>query len=579
MNPSMTQGYQRADGRFGIRNHLLVIPCSVCASEVAIRVAAASDMAVAIPHQHGCCQMGEDFRQTVRTLIGFGVHPNVGAVLVIGLGCEGIQAREIAEEIRKSQKPVDLVIIQDEGGSIRAQAEGVEKLRKLEEKIRDTEKTEIPVSSLIVGLECGGSDPTSGIAANPAIGSAAHRVVDSGCSAILSETTEEELVREALDHPIGTKKLEEMAKGKENVVILCSDHTRPVPSKILIPAMLERIRKGNPDAKITLLIATGCHRGTTEQELRAKFGDANVDSEHIYVHDCDDEELLSHRGTLPSGGDIIVNKIAADADLLVAEGFIEPHFFAGYSGGRKSVFPGCCSRQTVMYNHNAEFIDSANARTGILENNPIHKDMIYAARQLNLVFILNVVINAAKEIVHAVAGDLEEAHEAGTGWLKDLAGVPRTEAEIVLTSNGGYPLDQNVYQAVKSMTAAEACVVKDGVIIVASESSDGLGGEGFYRSFAEEKDERKMMDEFLATPKEETIADQWQSQIFARVLLHARVIYISEVDDQLIRDLHMIPAKDLTEAMRIADEMMGEDARVTVIPDGVAVIVNRAASR
>ena len=190
MNPSMTQGYQRADGRFGIRNHLLVIPCSVCASEVAIRVAAASDMAVAIPHQHGCCQMGEDFRQTVRTLIGFGVNPNVGAALVIGLGCEGIQAQQIADEIRKSGKPVEVVIIQDEGGSVKAEAEGKEKLAALAAQIRDVEKVPIPVSSLIVGLECGGSDPTSGIAANPAIGAAAERVVEAGGSSILSETTE-----------------------------------------------------------------------------------------------------------------------------------------------------------------------------------------------------------------------------------------------------------------------------------------------------------------------------------------------------------------------------------------------------
>mgnify|MGYP002737632282 CR=1 FL=1 len=241
---------------------------------------------------------------------------------------------------------------------------------------------------------------------------------------LVLEKSEEELVQEALDNPIGTKRLEELAVGKEKVVILCSDHTRPVPSKILIPAMLERIRKGNPDAKITLLIATGCHRGTTQDELRGKFGDEIFENEDIYVHDCDDETLLAHKGILPSGGDIIVNKIASEADLLVAEGFIEPHFFAGYSGGRKSVFPGCCSRQTVMYNHNAEFIDSPFARTGILKDNPIHKDMIYAARQLNLVFILNVVINAAKEIVHAVAGDLEEAHEAGPGTV-DVVEDPR----------------------------------------------------------------------------------------------------------------------------------------------------------
>lgn len=387
------------------------------------------------------------------------------------------------------------------------------------------------------------------------------------------EYSEEELVRRSLDAPIGTAKLEELAVGKDKIVVLCSDHTRPVPSRILIPQMLERIRKGNPEADITLLIATGCHRLTTKEELRGKFGDEIFDNEKIVVHDSDDESMLVHIGTLPSGGDIVVNKLAAEADLLVAEGFIEPHFFAGYSGGRKSVFPGCCSKKTVMYNHNAEFIASPFARTGILKNNPIHEDMIAAARQLKLVFILNVVINAEKKIIHSVAGDLVEAHEAGTDWLAGLAGVPYTPADIVLTSNGGYPLDQNIYQAVKSMTAAEACVNEGGVIIVSSESSDGIGGDGFYRSFKEEPDEQKMMDAFLATPKEETIADQWQSQIFARVLMRARVIYISDVEDSIVKDLHMIPAHSLEEAMQLADEMMGRDASVTVIPDGVAVIV------
>lgn len=392
---------------------------------------------------------------------------------------------------------------------------------------------------------------------------------------IRPEKSEVDQVKDALDHPIGSPTLEELAKDKENIVVLCSDHTRPVPSKVIIPQMLERIRKGNPKAKITLLIATGCHRLTTKEELRGKFGDEVFENETVVVHDSEDDANMVHVGILPSGGDIVVNRIAKEADLLVAEGFIEPHFFAGYSGGRKSVFPGCCSKKTVMYNHNAEFIASPYARTGILKDNPIHTDMVYAARKLGLVFIVNVVINAEKKVIHAVAGDLERAHEAGTDWLQGLAGVDEVPADIVLTSNGGYPLDQNIYQAVKSMTAAEACVKKGGVIIVSSESSDGIGGDGFYRSFAEQPDEQAMIDEFLATPKEETIADQWQSQIFARVLLQADVIFISEVEDQLVRDLHMIPAHSLEEAMAIADERMGKDATVTVIPDGVAVIVKK----
>ena len=277
---------------------------------------------------------------------------------------------------------------------------------------------------------------------------------------------------------------------------------------------------------------------------------------------------------LPSGGDIVVNKIAAEADLLVAEGFIEPHFFAGFSGGRKSVFPGCCSRKTVMYNHNSEFIDSQYSRTGNLENNPIHKDMVAAARALGLCYVVNVVINSEKKVIHAVAGDLEKAHETGTNWLKDKAGVERKEADIAITSNGGYPLDQNIYQTVKSMTAAEATLKDDGVIIVCSESGDGTGGDAFHNAFLEERDIEKLYKGFLDTPKIETIPDQWESQILCRILLKAKaVIYVSDYDSKILEDFHFIPVKTLDEAMEKANELMGKDSTVTVIPDGIAVIV------
>ena len=187
------------------------------------------------------------------------------------------------------------------------------------------------------------------------------------------------LVRNALAAPVNAPSLAELAKGKKNIVIIASDHTRPVPSKLIMPAMLEQIRKGNPDAHITILIATGCHRETTKQELVAKFGEQIVANEEIYIHDCDEREKLRSIGTLPSGGECEINTIALDADLLVAEGFIEPHFFAGFSGGRKSVLPGIAGRTTVLANHCSEFIDAPNARTGMLEHNPIHEDMLWAA--------------------------------------------------------------------------------------------------------------------------------------------------------------------------------------------------------
>lgn len=383
-----------------------------------------------------------------------------------------------------------------------------------------------------------------------------------------------ELVREALAHPVGTPRLSEMVKDKEKIVIIASDHTRPVPSQVIMPLMLEEIRRGNPKADITILISTGCHRETTKEELINKFGEEIVRKEKIYIHDCDDQTMLVKLGTLPSGGELTINRLAYEADLLVAEGFIEPHFFAGFSGGRKSVLPGIAARKTVLANHCSAFIASDRARTGIVDGNPIHIDMLYAARAARLDFIVNVVINAAKEVIFAVAGDCDLAHIAGRDFLCSQCKVDRAPADIVITTNGGYPLDQNIYQAVKSMTAAEATVKEGGVIIVLAKSNDGHGGEGFYKTFKDEKNLDRMLAKFMATPSTETIPDQWQSQIFARVLKRAAVIYVSEAPDGMVSDLHMIPAHSVLEALTKAEEILNnKKATITVIPDGVSVIV------
>lgn len=385
--------------------------------------------------------------------------------------------------------------------------------------------------------------------------------------------TQEELVEQALTQPIGSPTLCELAQGKQHVVLIASDHTRPVPSKLLLPPMLREIRKGNPKADITILIATGCHRATTHEELRHKLGDDIMRSEHIVIHDCDNAPF-THIGTLPSGGDCLIHSLVANADLVVAEGFIEPHFFAGFSGSRKSVLPGVASRKTVLANHCAEFIASPFARTGILENNPIHQDMLWAARQVKLAFILNVVLNSRKEVLYAVAGDCEAAHQEGCRFLSSLCRVQARPAEVVITTNGGYPLDQNIYQAVKGMTAAEATVTPGGVIIMLAKSNDGHGGEYFYHQLADEPDIQTTLNCFLQRGRNETQPDQWQTQIFIRVLQRATVIYISDADDALVRSLHMVPSHSLDEALAMAGSMLGRtDYRVTVIPDGVSVMV------
>jgi len=403
-------------------------------------------------------------------------------------------------------------------------------------------------------------------------------VLRSGIHGYKPSMSGEELVRAALAQPVGTPRLRDLVAGKRKIVVIASDHTRPVPSRVIMPQMLAEIRAGNPSADITILVATGLHRTTTPDELATKFGDEIVARERIVVHDCDDAANLVNIGRLPSGGDLVVNRLAVEADLLVAEGFIEPHFFAGFSGGRKSVLPGIASRATVMYNHNAGFIAHPRARTGVLEGNPIHEDMLFAARAAKLAFVVNVVIDAAHDPIFCVAGECEAAHRAGREFLASKCQVDAIPADIAISTNGGYPLDQNIYQAVKGMTAAEATVKPGGVIVMFAKSQDGHGGASFHRTFRDEPDIERMMRTFLARRPDETIIDQWQSQILARVLLKARVIYVSDCDDQIVRDLHMIPAHGAAEAMAIAKSLVGRpDYSVTVIPDGVAVIVREGA--
>jgi len=399
-------------------------------------------------------------------------------------------------------------------------------------------------------------------------------VLTSGIRDYVSPKRGLDLVRAAMAAPIGSPSLRELARGKRKVTLIASDHTRPVPSKYIVPPMLEEIRAGNPEAEVTILVATGLHRTTSREELVAKFGEEVVAHERIVVHDCDDAANLVRLGTLPSGGELVVSRLAAEADLLVAEGFIEPHFFAGFSGGRKSVLPGIASRATVMYNHNSAFIAHPRARTGVIEGNPIHEDMLFAARAAKLAYVVNVVIDADHEPIHCVAGDCEAAHRAGREFLARRCQVEAIPADIAVSTNGGYPLDQNIYQSVKGMTAAEATVRPGGVIVMLSSSSDGHGGRHFHETFRDEPDLARMTATFLARRPEETVVDQWQSQILVRVLSKARVVFVSDCDPQTVRDLHMIPAKEVGEAMEIARKLVGrDDYTVTVVPDGVAVIV------
>lgn len=385
-----------------------------------------------------------------------------------------------------------------------------------------------------------------------------------------------ELVEEAMARPIGSMRLLELARGKRSCTVIISDHTRPVPSRDILPPMLKELRRGNPDIEITLLVATGFHRGTTKQELAAKLGNDIVSHEKIVVHDCTDAVTNVQIGVLPSGAPLVVDRLAAETDLLVSEGFIEPHFFAGFSGGRKSVLPGVCDRVTVLGNHCSKFIDSPFARTGVLDGNPIHADMVAAARLAKLLYCVNVVIDENKRTVAAFAGDPIEAHKAGCAFLRPYCEVPTEPGDIVITTNGGAPLDQNVYQCVKGLTAAEAAAKEGGVLIMLAECADGTGGDGFYHSIANCESPAALYHAIMATSADKTMPDQWESQILARILMRHRVIFVTRPEmERTVRDMKMDYAASLREGMRLAKQLRGEHAAVSVIPDGVSVIISR----
>ena len=387
-----------------------------------------------------------------------------------------------------------------------------------------------------------------------------------------AEKSQEQLVLDALEHPVDSPRLRTLAEGKRNIVIVTSDHTRAVPSKITLPLLLKEIRSGNPDADITILIATGLHRPTTEEEQRRMFGDEIVDHEKIAINNAFAPEQFVELCILPSGAVFQVNRLAAECDLLVTEGFVEPHFFAGFSGGRKSILPGICSERTVNENHSYKAVSHPRSNSGMLKDNPIHADMLCAAKAVNVQFIFNVALDGEKKIVAAWAGDLEKAHEAGVAFIRQWSQCPVVTGDIVITSNGGYPLDQNLYQSPKAMATAEACAGEDGVIIMCCSCCDGMGGAHFGQLI--QRGTPDEIDRYLSSiPPEKTIPEQWCTQVCVRVLRKHPVILVTTfLSHDEVRKANMIPASTPDEALEIAYRLKGEQASVVVIPDGVSVL-------
>ena len=397
-------------------------------------------------------------------------------------------------------------------------------------------------------------------------------VLESRIGELKAEGDGRKIVRTAIKNPIASPRLRELAKGKKSCVIIISDHTRPVPSKDILPEMFAELEAGAPGIAITLLVATGFHRPTTMSELEAKLGVDILKRVKVVLHDSRDAASNVKVGVLPSGAPCVIDRVAAEAELLVSEGFIEPHFFAGFSGGRKSVLPGVADQVTVLGNHCSKFIDSPFARTGNLDGNPLHEDMVAAAKMAKLAFIVNVVIDEQKRTVAAFAGDPFAAHRKGCDFLLGYAKVAARPADVVITSNGGAPLDQNLYQCVKGMTAAEATCKPGGVIIDCVECADGHGGQSFYESLKNCESAEQFYAQCLATPQDRTIPDQWEAQILARIIRNFSVIVVTRPEMlTVVEDMKMRYAASLEEALEMAGVRDGRS--LTAIPNGISVIV------
>lgn len=382
----------------------------------------------------------------------------------------------------------------------------------------------------------------------------------------------EEALRAALTNPLGTAPLRDLVRPDQTVAIIFSDITRPTPNHIILPAVLAELAHV-PTENIVLCNALGTHRPNTPDELRQMLGEEIVHKYRIEQNQADDPSTQVHLGTSSFGHEIWVNRVYMEADVRILTGFIEPHFFAGFSGGGKAVMPGMAGTFTVFGNHDAGMIANPNATWGITHGNPIWEEAREAALMTSPTLLLNVTLNRDKQITGVFAGQLQAAHDAGIDFVRQSSMVPvAAPCDIVVTTNSGYPLDLNLYQAVKGMSAAEQIVRPGGSIIVAAECSDGIPDHGLYGQLLREADSPQALFEAILQAQE-TRQDQWQAQIQARIQQKADVyVYSDYLTSQQIRDALLLPCEDIAATIAALRGKYGPDARIGILPEGPQTI-------
>ena len=383
---------------------------------------------------------------------------------------------------------------------------------------------------------------------------------------------EQMAILHAIQNPINCQPLRNLVKRGQTVAISVCDITRPMPSAKVLPVILKELAH-LPKEEIVILVATGTHRDNTREELETMLGPEVVRDYSVVVHNGFSDETLRYVGQTSSGIPIWLNKLWLDSDFRITTGFVEPHFFAGFSGGPKMVAPGLAGFETIMQLHSAPLIAHPNATWGVTEGNPIHDAIREIAAKTRVDFSLDVTINESHQITSVHAGELFAAHQSACILSKKSAmQATSTPYDVVITTNSGYPLDINLYQSVKGLSAAAKIVRPGGTIICAVECRDGIPEHGHYKNILTSKNSPKDLLNMILSPGYEQ-QDQWQVQIQAQVQLKADVLVKSDfLSDEEIRSAHMTPIDDLQDALGKVLQNAGPDATVCVLPQGPQTI-------
>jgi nickel-dependent lactate racemase len=377
--------------------------------------------------------------------------------------------------------------------------------------------------------------------------------------------------REAVRAPIGAPPLREIVKAGERVAVVIPDLTRPLPSDRLLPWLFAELAHV-PAGRFTIVNGTGSHRANTPEELASMVGRDVLARYRVVNHTAHDLATMLPAGRSRDGETVYLNREYVEADRRIVLGFVEPHFMAGFSGGYKGIFPAVADIASIMRYHDARTIGDPRSTWGLLEGNPTQATIRHNGSLLPLDFCVNVTLNRKREITRLFCGDPVAAHEAGCAFSKETAMVACPRAfPIVVTTNSGYPLDQNLYQTVKGMSAAAQIVEDGGYIATASRCNDGFPEHGNFRKLLFDHASPRAVLETIEAPGF-SLYDQWEAQLLALLRLKARVALKSELPDEDVRRAHLEPVADVGEAVARERARLGREAPVAVLPEGPQTI-------